>query len=132
MYVYVHKLSTVMVLGPKYNKPSDIEEIIRQETSCLILNPESGKFRKAEVELKIRRYGHFCWKTEQGILLIGGGVRKETDTSEILTKTELVSFDGKSSEFGFNVKYEMGGFGLDVGGCGIDLEDGRYVVIGTV
>ena len=53
-------------------------------------------------------------------------------TSEILTKTELVSFDGKSSEFGFNVKYEMGGFGLDVGGCGIDLEDGRYVVIGTV
>ena len=116
----------------KYSKPSEIDKLIRTETSCLIWDPDSRKFREAEVELKIRRYGHFCWKTEQGILLIGGGVRKETDTSEILTKTELVSFDGKSSEFGFNVKYEMGGFGLDVGGCGIDLEDGRYVVIGTV
>ena len=116
----------------KYSKPSEIDKLIRTETSCLIWDPDSRKFREAEVELKIRRYGHFCWKTEQGILLIGGGVRKETDTSEILTKTERVSFDGKSSEFGFNVKYEMGGFGLDVGGCGIDLEDGRYVVIGTV
>ena len=116
----------------KYSKPSQIDKLIRTETCCLIWDPDSRKFREAEVELKIRRYGHFCWKTEQGILLIGGGVRKETDTSEILTKTELVSFDGKSSEFGFNVKYEMGGFGLDVGGCGIDLEDGRYVVIGTV
>ena len=95
--------------------------------SCLLLDPNTG-FIKTDVELKRKRYNHMCWKNKKGVLLIGGVMsvdKGETDGG--FKNTELVSLDGSSSEPGFNLQY-----GLDSGykGCGVDLEDGRFVIIG--
>ena len=97
------------------------ENNLDDQHTCLLFNPKSGEFRKTNVELKIPRYQHMCWETERGILLMGGGRDMNYDKS----LTELVSLDGSYSEPSFNLEY--GGW---IVGCGVDLEDGRFVVIG--
>ena len=62
---------------------------------CMKFGP-SG-FVKATVSLKKYRRNHLCWKWPRGVLLLGGNNSPKT--------TELVSYDGSTSESKFDLSH---------------------------
>ena len=67
------------------------------EKSCLKLEPWG--FVRATVSLKQYRMNHLCWKRPRGVLLLGG------DNSGSRSTTELVSYDGSTSESKFDLSH---------------------------
>merc|ERR1711874_746764 len=132
---YSQYLKSVEVYNPYINKICKLPDLpyaVSEHTLCGGLacggsgSPCGGQcmkfgpsgFVKATVSLKKYRRNHLCWKWPRGVLLLGG------DHSGSRSTTELVSYDGSTSESKFDLSHPA------KQSCGVDARDGTFIIIG--